>query len=83
MSVWLLASIVLACGFIPCGLGALRSDPASALAAYNVATVVAVLLLVTMTVAFSRPPFIDLALVLVPLSVAGSFAFVRFLGRRR
>jgi multisubunit Na+/H+ antiporter MnhF subunit len=48
-----------------------------------VAAVVAVLLLITMTVAFNRPPFIDLAVVLVPLSLAGSFAFVRFLGRRR
>jgi multisubunit Na+/H+ antiporter MnhF subunit len=83
MSVWLAASIVLACGFIPCLLGCLRSDPVSALAAYNVAAVVAALMLVTMTVAFDRQPFIDLAVVLVPLSAGGSLAFVRFLARRR
>jgi multisubunit Na+/H+ antiporter MnhF subunit len=83
MSVWLAASIVLTCGLVPCCLGCLRSDVVSALAAYNVAAVVAALLLVTMTVAFNRQPFIDLAVVLVPLSAGGSLAFVRFLGRRR
>jgi multisubunit Na+/H+ antiporter MnhF subunit len=83
MSVWLAASIVLTCGLVPCCLGCLRSDVVSALAAYNVAAAVAALLLVTMTVAFNRQPFIDLAVVLVPLSAGGSLAFVRFLGRRR
>jgi multisubunit Na+/H+ antiporter MnhF subunit len=83
MSVWLAASIVLTCGLGPCCLGCLRSDVVSALAAYNVAAAVAALLLVTMTVAFNRQPFIDLAVVLVPLSAGGSLAFVRFLGRRR
>jgi multisubunit Na+/H+ antiporter MnhF subunit len=83
MSSWLAASIVLACGLVPCCLGCLRSDVISALAAYNVAAVGAALLIVTMTMAFNRQPFIDLAIVLVPLSAGGSLAFVRFLARRR
>ncbi|HTU84252.1 MAG TPA: hypothetical protein VMF57_01685 [Solirubrobacteraceae bacterium] len=83
MSIWLAASIVLAGGLVPCCLGCLRADVISALAAYNVAAVVTGLLLVTMTMAFNRQPFTDLAVVLIPLSAGGSLAFVRFLGRQR
>jgi hypothetical protein len=35
----------------------------------------------TMTMAFHRPPFIELGLVLAPLAVVGSLGFVRFLER--
>ena len=82
MSVWLAASIALSCGLGACLLACLRADTAAALAALNVAGVTAGLALVTMTVAFARQPFIDLAVVLAPLSLAGSLAFVRYLARR-
>ncbi len=83
MNLWLAASLVLACGFVPCILVCTRSDLGSGLAALSVASVLAVVMLMTLTVAFARPPFIQLGLVLAPLSVIGSFAFVRFLERRR
>ena len=83
MSIWLAVSIALSCGLGLCLIGCLRSDPAAALAALNLAGVVAVLELVTLTVAFSRQPFVDLAVVLAPLSMGGTLAFVRFLERRR
>lgn len=83
MSEWLLASILLSGGVMACGVACVRSDLPSALAALNVASTVAVLLMVTLTVAFGRQPFIDLAVVMGPLGISGSLAFVRFLERRR
>ena len=82
MSPWLLASILLSGGLMLCALACLRSDPPATLAALNVASVVAVMLMVTLTEAFARQPFIDLAQVMAPLSLVGSLAFVRYLGRR-
>ena len=83
MNLWLTASLVLAAGFVPCVWVCLRGDLPSALAALSVASVLTVVLLMTLTVAFSRPPFIELAVVLAPMSMIGSLAFARFLERRR
>lgn len=82
MSIWLAASIALSCGLGVCLIACVRADTAAALAALNLAGVVAVLDLVTLTVAFSRQPFVDLAVVLAPLSMGGTLAFVRFLERQ-
>ena len=82
MNPWLLASIVLAGGLMLCALACLRCEPAAALAALTVATSVGVVLMVTLTEAFGRQPFMDLAVVLGPIGLAGSLAFVRFLERR-
>jgi multisubunit Na+/H+ antiporter MnhF subunit len=83
MNVWLAASLALSCGFVPCCAVCLRSDLGSALAALSVASVITVVLLITMTVGFERPPFVELAVVLAPMALIGSLAFVRFLERRR
>ena len=83
MNVWLVASLVLIVALVPCFVVAARSDLGSALAALNVASVLVVTILVTMTVGFERPPFISLAIVLGPMAMIGSFAFLRFLERRR
>lgn len=83
MSIWLAASIALACGLAACGAACLRASPSAGLAALNVAGVTAVMLLITLTEAFKRQPFIDLPLVLAPMAVGGGLAFVRFLERRR
>ena len=83
MNLWLAASLVLAAGYVPCLWVCLRGDLGSALAALSVASAITVVLLMTLTVAVARPPFIELALVLAPMSVIGSLAFARFLERRR
>ncbi len=83
MSIWLAASIALSCGIGLCLLACVRGEQPAALAALNLAGVVAVLDLVTLTVAFSRQPFVDLAVVLAPLSMGGTLAFVRFLERQK
>ena len=83
MNLWLAASFVLSVGFVPCLWACLRSDLGSALAALSVASVLTVVLLMTLTIAFARPPFIELAVVLAPMAVIGSLTFARFLERRR
>lgn len=83
MSIWLAASIVMLAGLVPVTIACTRRDAASFLAALNVASAVAVLILVTLSVAFSRQAFVDLAVVLAPLSLGGSLAVVRYLERQR
>lgn len=82
MSTWLLASIVLLCGMIPCLIGCARGDEVQGLPALSLAGVVAVVLLITLTEAFHRQAFIDLAVVLATASMVGALAFIRFMARR-
>ena len=83
MSIWLAASIALVCGLLPCALAMLRSDVQASLVALNVAGAATVLALVTLSVAFTRQAFVDLAVVLAALSIGGSLAWIRFLERRQ
>lgn len=83
MSVWLAASIAMLAGLAPCTVACLRGDIGAALAALNVAGTTTALILVTLSVAFTRQAFVDLAVVLAPLSIGGSLAFVRYLERER
>jgi multisubunit Na+/H+ antiporter MnhF subunit len=83
LSPWLLASIVLVGGMVPCLVAAARGDELAGLPALSLAGVVTVALLLALTEAFHRQPFIDLAEVLAVLAPAGSLAFVRFMGRHR
>jgi multisubunit Na+/H+ antiporter MnhF subunit len=52
---------------------------ASALAALEVASTIAVTVLIVLSEGFHRQPFIDLAVVLAVLSVVGSLAFARIM----
>jgi multisubunit Na+/H+ antiporter MnhF subunit len=56
---------------------------APVLAVLNVAGVLTVVLLITLSVQFTRQSFVDLAVVLAPVSIGGSLAFVRYLEGRR
>jgi multisubunit Na+/H+ antiporter MnhF subunit len=83
MNVWLAASLVLSCAFIPCAAVCVRGDLGSAVAALSLASLITIVLLITMTIGFARPGFIELGLVLAPMALIGSLAFVRFMERRR
>lgn len=83
MSVWLAASIAMLAGLVPAVAACVRRDAAASLAGLNVAGGVTVMILVTLSVAFSRQPFVDLAVVLAPLAIGGSLAFARYLERER
>jgi len=83
LSIWLAASIAMLAGLVPAVAACIRRDAAAMLAALNAAGVGTVLILVTLSVAFSRQAFVDLAVVLAPLAIGGSLAFVRYLERQR
>ncbi|HLY50733.1 MAG TPA: monovalent cation/H+ antiporter complex subunit F [Solirubrobacteraceae bacterium] len=83
MSFWLAASLALVCGMVPCLIAATRGDELDGLPALSLAGVCAITALITLTEAFHRQPFIDLGVVLAALSLGGSLAFIRFMGRDR
>jgi multisubunit Na+/H+ antiporter MnhF subunit len=82
MNAWLIAASVLFGALIACGGVCVFSDLVSGLVALEVAGVVAATLLMLLAEGLHRQPFIDLALVLAVLSLAGSLLFVRMLERR-
>lgn len=82
MSIWTAAAVVLACGFIPCGVVARRDSLCSGLTALNLAGVLTVAILLVLCAGFGRQAFVDLAVVLGPMSFVGLLAFLRFLERR-
>ena len=82
MNEWLIAALALILGIIPCGVLAWRgSSPIDALVALEMVGTLATLALMLMAEGYGRAPFFDLAVVLAPLSIAGSLVFARFLER--
>jgi multicomponent Na+:H+ antiporter subunit F len=82
MSIWTAAAVVLACGFVPCALVARRDSVSSGLTALNLAGVLTLAILLVLCAGFGRQAFVDLAIVLGPMSLVGLLAFLRFLERR-
>jgi len=78
---WLVATIALLAGLVPCGIAVLRGDTAQRLVALEVAGTVDTLILLLLTVVYERPVYVDLALTLALLSFAGGLVFARFLER--
>lgn len=84
MSIWLVASLALLVGGLgPCLVTAVTGSVLDRLAALNLAGVVACLFFVAFAQAVLRPAYVDLALVLAPLSFAGCLVFTRLLERPR
>lgn len=81
MSAWLLACLSLVPALAVPTLAACRGDVARRLAALQLATAIAVLLLVAMTFAFDQSSFVDLALTLALLSLPGTVALALFMER--
>lgn len=81
MTLWLVVATVLAGSLALCVGVAFFAGPAHGLAALQVGGVVASTTLVILSEAFHRQPFVDLALVLAPLSVIGSLTFARLMER--
>jgi multisubunit Na+/H+ antiporter MnhF subunit len=82
MNEWEIAAVVLMGAAVPCLGVCILAGAIDALAAYEVASTVAVTVLMVLSEGFHRQPFIDLALVLAPLSVIGSLAFARLMERQ-
>lgn len=75
------ALALLAGGLAPCLLGTLRGGPAGRLAALTAAGSTGTLLLAVLAAAYGRPAYLDAALLLALLSLAGNLVYARFLGR--
>ena len=81
MSQWLLGAAVLAVCLVPCAAVCFYAGPLSGLAALQVAGGLTTSILILLTEAFRRQPFIDLALVFAVLSVVGGILFARIMER--
>jgi multisubunit Na+/H+ antiporter MnhF subunit len=81
MNEWEIAATVLGFALIPCLVVCVAASTASALAAFQVAGVILSTILMLLAEGFHRQPFIDLAVVLAPLSVVGALTFARLMER--
>jgi multicomponent Na+:H+ antiporter subunit F len=77
----MVATMALLAGLIPCGVTCLRGDVADRLVGLELAGVIVTLVLLLLTEAFGRAIYLDVALALALLSLAGGLAFARFLER--
>ncbi len=82
MNEWEIAAAVLAFALIPCLLMCLLAGAPSGLVALEIAGVLVSTILVLLSEAFHRQPFIDLAVVLAPMTLIGSLAFARLMERQ-
>jgi multicomponent Na+:H+ antiporter subunit F len=78
---WVVASIALLAGLVPCGIVCLRGDACSRLVGLEMAGTIDTLVLLLLAQAFDRAVYFDLALALALLSFAGGMVFARFLER--
>ena len=82
MNEWQIAALVLGLGLIPCLVVVVLAEPGHGLAALEVASVLVISILMLLSEGFRRQPFVDLAVVLAPMSVVGSLTFARLMERR-
>jgi multisubunit Na+/H+ antiporter MnhF subunit len=81
MNVWLLAALALMLGLVPCTIVAVRGTLVDRLVGLELASVFAVLALLTMEQGLQRQSFYDLSLALAVLTFPSSLLFARILRR--
>lgn len=79
MSLWLLAAVVLVLAWLPCLAVCLMAGEFDALVAVELGSTLLTSVLMLLSIAFQRQPFIDLALAFVLVSIVGSLAFARMM----
>ena len=79
MSVWMLAAVVLVLAWLPCLGVCLLASEFDALVAVELGATLLTSVLMLLSIAFGRQPFIDLALAFVLVSIVGSLAFARMM----
>jgi multisubunit Na+/H+ antiporter MnhF subunit len=82
MNEWAIAATVLAFALVPCLLVCLLAAAPHGLVALEIAGVLVTTILMLLSEAFHRQPFIDLAVVLAPLALIGSLTFARLMERQ-
>jgi multicomponent Na+:H+ antiporter subunit F len=78
---WVVASVALLAGLLPCAVVCLRGDACSRLVGLEMAGTVDTLVLVLLAEVYQRAIYFDLAVALALLSFAGGMVFARFLER--
>jgi multicomponent Na+:H+ antiporter subunit F len=81
VNVWMVATMALLAGLIPCGVTCLRGDAEDRLVGLELAGVIVTLVLLLLAEAFGRAIYVDVALALALLSLASGLVFARFLER--
>ncbi|HEY0581390.1 MAG TPA: monovalent cation/H+ antiporter complex subunit F [Chloroflexota bacterium] len=81
MNAWLVASLGLLAALVPCGVVVLRAGRFDRLVALQLATVITVLALLSLSIGLERPSYADLAVTLVLLAFPGTLAFAITLER--
>ncbi len=82
MSIWLVTDVVLLLGFVPCGWVILRSkELCDWVVALQMTGIIAVLVLLILAQAMSRPSFYDLAVALSLLSFPAGMMLAHFIQR--
>jgi multisubunit Na+/H+ antiporter MnhF subunit len=81
MSQWLIGAAALAVCLVPCAGICFSAGPLSGLAAMQVGGGLTTAILILLSEAYRRQPFIDLALVFGALTVVGGIIFARLLER--
>jgi multisubunit Na+/H+ antiporter MnhF subunit len=78
---WEILAAVLAAGLGPCVAVAVLGSVGDALIALEIAGVLVITALLALAEGLQRQPFVDLALVLAPLSLIGTLVIARLLER--
>lgn len=81
MNEWEIAAAVLASALIPCLVVCLLCEAPHGLIAMEIAGVLVCTILMLLSEGFHRQPFIDLAVVLAPMSLVGALTFARLMER--
>lgn len=81
MNMWLWAATTLMLCLVPCGIVCARAKTLDRLAAAEMVSVLAILIVVLLAKGYQRPSLYDLALALALLSYPGGLVFAHFLER--
>jgi multisubunit Na+/H+ antiporter MnhF subunit len=78
---WLIAATALGFALIPCVVVCALAQPPHGLIALEIGGVLVCTILLLLSEGFHRQPFVDLAVVLAPMSLVGAIAFARLMER--
>jgi multisubunit Na+/H+ antiporter MnhF subunit len=81
MNEWEIAAVVLGFALVPCIAVCFLAGPTHGLVSMQLAGVLVCTILMLLAEGFHRQPFIDLAVVLAPMSLVGAITFARLMER--
>ena len=79
MNVWMLTATVTSASLLPCAWACLHGTPERRLVGLEMTGIIITILLVLLTMARQRLPFIDMPLTLAVLTFGAGLVFARFL----